>query len=115
MRASELVCRTSNVVWSIPRYLLMGLIRGYQLTLSPLLGARCKYYPSCSKYGFEAMHEHGALKGTALTSWRIMRCNPWSKGGLDPVPDHGRWLPNILPNGDPRPPKTNPESSSVHS
>lgn len=117
MKAAEVMCRASNVFWNIPRYTLMALIRVYQLTLSPLLGARCKYYPSCSAYGMGAMKEHGAFKGTALTGWRIMRCNPWSKGGLDPVPDHGHWLPNILPNGDPRPskPTKNPESARVHS
>lgn len=90
----------------------MALIKVYQLTLSPLLGARCKYYPSCSAYGMGAIGRHGALKGTALTGWRILRCNPWSKGGVDPVPDAGKWLPNILPNGDPRPVK-NPESARV--
>lgn len=118
MNASQLVCRTTNVIWNIPRYALMGLIKAYQLTLSPLLGARCKYYPSCSHYGMDAMKVHGALKGTTLTGWRILRCNPFSKGGVDPVPDHGRWLPNILPNGDPRErkhPPTNPESARVHS
>jgi uncharacterized protein len=73
------------------KYLLMGLIRIYQRTISPLLGPRCRYYPSCSHYGYEAMSIHGAAKGTILTAWRILRCNPWSAGGIDEVPLRGRW------------------------
>ena len=69
----------------------MGLIRIYQRTISPLLGPVCRYYPSCSHYGYEAMSVHGALKGTILTAWRILRCNPWSAGGIDEVPARGRW------------------------
>ena len=67
----------------------MGLIRIYQRTISPLLGPVCRYYPSCSQYGYEAMSVHGALKGTILTAWRILRCNPWSAGGIDEVPPRG--------------------------
>jgi putative membrane protein insertion efficiency factor len=73
------------------KYLFMGLIRIYQRTISPLLGPVCRYYPSCSHYGYEAMSVHGALKGTILTTWRILRCNPWSAGGIDDVPPRGRW------------------------
>ena len=69
----------------------MGLIRIYQRTISPLLGPVCRYYPSCSHYGYEAMSVHGALKGTILTAWRILRCNPWSAGGIDDVPPRGKW------------------------
>jgi putative membrane protein insertion efficiency factor len=69
----------------------MGLIRIYQRTISPLLGPVCRYYPSCSQYGYEAMSVHGALKGTILTAWRILRCNPWSAGGIDDVPPRGAW------------------------
>ncbi|OIV37235.1 membrane protein insertion efficiency factor YidD [Mangrovactinospora gilvigrisea] len=68
------------------KYLLMGLIRLYQWTISPLLGPVCKYYPSCSHYGYEAVRVHGAVKGSALAGWRILRCNPWSAGGVDHVP-----------------------------
>lgn len=68
------------------KYLLMGLIRLYQWTISPLLGPVCKYYPSCSHYGYDAIRTHGAIKGTGLTTWRILRCNPWSAGGVDHVP-----------------------------
>jgi putative membrane protein insertion efficiency factor len=73
------------------KYLFMGLIRIYQKTISPLLGEVCRYYPSCSHYGYEAMSVHGAFKGTILTAWRVLRCNPWSAGGVDEVPPRGRW------------------------
>jgi hypothetical protein len=73
------------------KYLFMGLIRLYQRTISPFLGPVCRYYPSCSQYGYEAMSVHGALKGTILTAWRILRCNPWSAGGVDEVPARGAW------------------------
>ena len=72
------------------KYLLMGLIRVYQWTISPLLGPVCRYHPSCSRYGYEAIKVHGALKGTILTAWRILRCNPWSAGGFDHVPARKR-------------------------
>ncbi|GAA1966286.1 membrane protein insertion efficiency factor YidD [Kitasatospora viridis] len=72
------------------KYLLMGLIRLYQWTISPLLGPVCRYYPSCSHYGYEAVRVHGAVKGSVLTAWRILRCNPWSPGGVDHVPPRKR-------------------------
>ncbi len=75
-----------------PRYVGMGLIRGYQLIVSPWLGPRCKYYPSCSHYGFTAVERHGLLKGSALAGWRVLRCNPWSYGGVDDVPMLGEPL-----------------------
>ena len=78
----------------------MGLIRIYQRTISPLLGPVCRYYPSCSHYGYEAMSVHGALKGTILTAWRILRCNPWSAGGIDEVPQRGRWRSPVESAGD---------------
>jgi len=67
-------------------WLCRGAIRIYQLTLSPIMGTQCKYHPSCSRYGMEAIRRYGTLKGGALTAWRILRCNPFSKGGEDPVP-----------------------------
>jgi uncharacterized protein len=59
------------------------LVRAYRLLLSPLLGRRCKYHPSCSQYAIEALEEFGLLRGTALAGWRLLRCNPWSHGGVD--------------------------------
>jgi putative membrane protein insertion efficiency factor len=67
--------------------LLKGLIRLYQLLLSPFWGAQCRFHPSCSCYAMEALDKHGALKGTGLAVYRILRCNPWADGGLDPVPE----------------------------
>ena len=66
--------------------LLVLPIRGYQLVLSPLLGQRCRFYPSCSAYAVEALTTHGALRGSWLAGRRLLRCHPWNPGGLDPVP-----------------------------
>ncbi|MBI1377938.1 MAG: membrane protein insertion efficiency factor YidD [Frankiales bacterium] len=81
-------------VGRVLRWLLTGLIVGYRTFLSPLLGPRCRFYPSCSAYGLEAISVHGAAKGTALTVARICRCNPWNAGGVDHVPPRGRWRPD---------------------
>ncbi|MEE0913274.1 MAG: membrane protein insertion efficiency factor YidD [Ruminococcus sp.] len=67
--------------------LLLALIKFYQTSISPHTTPHCKYIPTCSQYGIEAIERFGALKGTALTIWRILRCNPFSKGGYDPVPE----------------------------
>lgn len=67
-------------------YLLTFLVRLYQWFLRPLLGANCRFEPSCSEYAVEALRQHGALCGSALAFRRILRCNPWHEGGLDPVP-----------------------------
>ena len=66
----------------------IALIRVYQYVLSPMLGQRCKYYPSCSNYAIGALREHGLLRGIGLAGWRLLRCNPFSNGGYDPVPPH---------------------------
>jgi hypothetical protein len=65
---------------------LRGLIRGYQLFISPLLMPSCRYLPSCSEYAAEAIATHGATHGTWLTLRRLLRCNPWGGSGFDPVP-----------------------------
>lgn len=62
------------------------LIRLYQLLISPLLGPRCRYWPSCSEYAAEAIATHGALKGSWLALCRLLRCHPWGGSGFDPVP-----------------------------
>jgi putative membrane protein insertion efficiency factor len=68
------------------RHLLVGLIRIYQRFISPLLGPRCRFYPSCSSYAVQALTVHGVIKGSGLAAWRLLRCHPWNPGGLDPVP-----------------------------
>ena len=66
--------------------ILIFLIRCYQKYLSPLKSTRCPYFPTCSQYGLQAVQKYGAVKGSILAAWRILRCNPFSKGGYDPVP-----------------------------
>jgi putative membrane protein insertion efficiency factor len=66
--------------------ILIFIIKLYQKYLSPLKTTRCPYYPCCSQYGLEAIQKHGAVKGSFLAAGRICRCNPFSKGGYDPVP-----------------------------
>ena len=65
---------------------LKGVVVGYQWTIRPLIGANCRFHPSCSDYAVEALRTHGALRGSAMAARRILRCNPWNEGGLDPVP-----------------------------
>ncbi|MCM1326998.1 MAG: membrane protein insertion efficiency factor YidD [Bacteroidales bacterium] len=65
---------------------LIGGIRLYQKYLSPMKSVKCPYIPTCSQYGIEAIEKYGAFKGSILAVWRILRCNPFSKGGYDPVP-----------------------------
>lgn len=77
----------------LPRRLVVSLIRFYQKTISPDHGlfhflsphGFCRFSPSCSQYGLEAISKYGVVKGGIMTSWRILRCNPWNKGGYDPV------------------------------
>jgi len=71
---------------SLVRAALLGLIRLYQLTLSPWLGNPCRYEPTCSRYAAEAIERHGALRGVWLAAKRLGRCHPWGSSGYDPVP-----------------------------
>lgn len=71
---------------SIASSFLRAAVRGYQLIVSPLLPPSCKFEPTCSHYALTALSRHGAIKGGALSVWRILRCNPWNDGGFDPVP-----------------------------
>jgi len=68
-------------------------IRLYQRLISPMLGEHCKYYPSCSEYSAQAIHDYGILRGLILAGWRLLRCNPWSHGGFDPVERQGLFSP----------------------
>lgn len=73
---------------------LIGIVRAYQVTLSPIVGRHCRFRPTCSHYFIEAVRVRGPLVGTALGVWRILRCQPFSRGGYDPVP---RKAPAIAP------------------
>ncbi|MCD6161257.1 MAG: membrane protein insertion efficiency factor YidD [candidate division Zixibacteria bacterium] len=75
----------SDKIINIPAKTLAALVRLYQIIISPLFPNSCRFYPSCSEYTRQALITHGAIKGTALGMWRILRCNPWGKGGYDPV------------------------------
>ena len=68
------------------RHFIRFLIRGYQLGISPLLGAHCRFHPSCSQYALEAVSTHGSLRGGWLVLRRLARCHPFNAGGYDPVP-----------------------------
>lgn len=68
------------------KYVLIGFLKLYRLTVSPLYGNVCRYYPSCSAYALRAVEVHGAVKGTFLAARRLLRCHPWTAGGYDPVP-----------------------------
>jgi putative membrane protein insertion efficiency factor len=73
--------------WNLPRIPLLALIRLYQMIISPTLPeGTCRFYPSCSHYGYQAIYKFGAFKGSMMTAWRVLRCNPFNHGGFDPVP-----------------------------
>jgi len=73
-----------RVVLHIPAQLLIAVVRLYQWLISPLLGRRCRFEPSCSAYFIESVRKYGAMRGTARGIWRLCRCNPWNPGGDDP-------------------------------
>ncbi len=68
------------------RSVALGMIRFYKRFISPGLGSNCRFYPSCSEYTYQAIEKYGVLRGSLMGGWRIMRCNPFNKGGYDPVP-----------------------------
>lgn len=78
--------RTTPAAW-----LLTQPIRFYQKFITPYTPATCRYYPTCSEYAVRSLRTHGAIKGTILTVWRLLRCNPWSSGGVDHTPERGQW------------------------
>ena len=92
----------------LPRLMLVGLVRGYRYLLSPWLGDACRFQPTCSAYALEALERHGAAAGSYLAVCRIGRCQPWCRGGLDPVPPHA---PRLFAWSRPRP--ESPPSSST--
>lgn len=79
-------------VWLLPRNLVIGFLILYRKFISPLYGDVCRYYPSCSSYGLQQFQQRGVALGAILTTWRLLRCNPFSKGGVDEViPGSGRY------------------------
>lgn len=83
-----------NLAGRALRALVSAPIVAYQRYISPALGPRCRYAPSCSTYALQAIRVHGPIKGLILAAWRLLRCNPWSHGGVDHVPERGRWKPD---------------------
>ena len=85
--------------------LLIGLVKGYRLLLSPWLGSSCRFEPTCSRYALGALENHGAAAGTYLTIARLARCHPWCDGGLDPVPkDKPRLFSRLIsPSSEKKP------------
>ena len=82
MNAAPLLRRVA----ALPAAVLVAAVRVYQWTLRPVIGANCRFEPSCSHYAIEALRRHGAPRGVALSALRVLRCNPWTAGGHDPVP-----------------------------
>lgn len=81
------------------RSLLMGVVKGYRLLLSPWLGSSCRFEPTCSSYALQALQRHGAASGSCLTLRRLSRCHPWCAGGLDPVPiEKPRLFTQLIPS-----------------
>jgi hypothetical protein len=78
-----------NALGRLLAWPLLLLVQIYRHTVSPLLGANCRYQPTCSEYAIEALRLHGAFRGTALAARRIARCHPWGESGYDPVPPPG--------------------------
>lgn len=83
-----------KTLFGLPRLLLIGLVRGYQIFISPLLPPSCRYTPTCSEYAILALRKYGVFKGSILAGYRIMRCNPWGGHGHDPP----RWFGETLPD-----------------
>jgi len=78
-------------LWTIGtpvRLLLLGLISLYRVSIGQLAGGRCRFHPSCSAYAYEAIRELGAVRGTGLAAWRVLRCGPWTAGGIDDPPKY---------------------------
>jgi putative membrane protein insertion efficiency factor len=76
-----------RTITNIPRLVLLALIRLYQMTFSRTLPSNtCRFHPSCSHYGYQAIYKYGVLKGGWLATWRVLRCNPFNPGGYDPIP-----------------------------
>jgi uncharacterized protein len=82
-------------VSTVARRIAVLPTRAYQILLSPMFGEHCKYYPSCSEYAVQAVRRFGILRGLVLAGWRLLRCNPWSRGGFDPVEAQRLFKPRL--------------------
>jgi putative membrane protein insertion efficiency factor len=105
VKVNRYLVRPATLAAVGPRLALVAILRIYQLVLSPLLGQRCKYYPSCSEYAVRALRRWGAARGTALAVWRVLRCNPWSRGGVDHIPGEEPLISvddDVFPKSDTR-------------
>lgn len=87
----------------IPRNIALGVMWGYRKVISPLYGQVCRYYPSCSLYAVRAIQYHGALWGIGLAAWRVLRCNPFARGGIDDPPERLRPYFEVTTHGFVRP------------
>lgn len=99
--SSDELTVNQTVSWLVlaPRNVLLGVLWLYRRLISPLYGQVCRYYPSCSTYAVGAIQYHGALWGAVLSAWRILRCNPWSKGGIDDPPEKNNFRYTVRPSG----------------
>ena len=86
MKHSLTIASLVKFVMALPQTVLIGLVKGYRLLLSPSLGSACRFEPTCSVYSLQALQQHGAAGGSYLTLHRLARCHPWCDGGIDPVP-----------------------------
>lgn len=85
--------KAPNEMQTIFKYVLIILIKGYRLILSPILGPSCRFQPTCSSYALEALEKHGLIRGTWLTIKRLAKCHPWGDYGIDPVPEKKDEIP----------------------
>lgn len=94
--------RGRDIVRSIPllpRNAVIAFLSGYRKVISPLYGDVCAYYPSCSAYAVGAVQQHGAVRGALLSAWRILRCNPWTSGGVDDATPHQHFRYDLTSHG----------------
>ena len=84
--------RVLGTLWLLPRNILIAPVLLWRKIISPTYGNVCRYYPSCSSYGLTAIQRFGLVRGVPMTIWRILRCNPWSSGGVDDVPAGPEWI-----------------------
>ena len=90
--------RGIEFIWLVPRNALIAFVLGWRKFISPLYGDVCRYHPTCSAYGLGTIQQRGVVAGLVLTGWRILRCNPWSDGGIDPVKQGSAHF-KVLNNG----------------